>query len=331
MAQTKLTLTNLATLAAAYIDANLQMIAAGDFEYDRETYSNLIVKIGKQLMQDSMFTDRLQELSGEELPYGTTIEEYFINLLLAKSWDGTGASALAPDDPIFGSAYYSTLLGRKTYKQTLRDNVFEKAMLGTNEAAAVAAQILKKLNDSVEVTRYGYKRQLLGNLVDKVVAAQTADVTLTMVHPIAKPTTTETAEAFIKKVKVRVTELSEFLTDTNNMSKVIAKADSLILYVKGSGIIPELDVEALAGAFNQDKVEIPVEVKVLEDFGTLTGDANVYAILMDPRSVRLHPHRLNAEAQRNADGEFTNFYVHESYTGYISGYTNVNVFTTTGV
>lgn len=329
MAQTKLTLTNLAALAAAYIDAELQMIAAADFEYDRETYSNLIVKIGKQLMQDSMFTDRLQELTGEELPYGTTIEEYFINLLLAKDWDGTGTDALAPDDPIFGSAYYSTLLGRKTYKQTLRDNVFEKAMLGTNEAAAVAGQILKKLSDSVEVTRYNYKRQLLGNLIDKVVAAEGADSTLSMVHTIAKPTTTQTAEAFIKLIKKRVTELSEFLTDTNNMSKVVARADSLILYIKGSDVIPELDVEALAGAFNQDKVQIPVEVKILEDFGTITGDANVYAILMDPRTVRLHPHRLNAESQRNADGEFTNFYVHESYTGYISGYTNVNVFTTT--
>lgn len=331
MAQTKLTLTNLATLTLAYIDAELQMIAADDFEYDRETYSNLIVKIGKQLMQDSMFTDRLQELSGEELPFGTTIEEYFINLLLAKDWDGTGADALAPDDPIFGAAYYSKLLGRKTYKQTLRDNVFEKAMLGKNEAAAVAAQILKKLNDSVEVTRYGYKRQLLGNLIDKVVAAQNDDATLTMVHPHTVPSNVATAEAFIKLIKKRVTELAEFLTDTNNMSKVIAKADSLILYIKGSDIIPELDVEALAGAFNQSKVEIPVEVKILEDFGTITEDANVYAILMDPRTVRLHPHNLNAETQRNADGEFTNFYVHESYTGYISGYTNVNVFTTTGV
>ena len=331
MAQTKLTLTNLATLTLAYIDAELQMIAADDFEYDRETYSNLIVKIGKQLMQDSIFTDRLQELSGEELPFGTTIEEYFINLLLAKDWDGTGADALAPDDPIFGAAYYSNLLGRKTYKQTLRDNVFEKAMLGKNEAAAVAAQILKKLNDSVEVTRYGYKRQLLGNLIDKVVAAQDDDATLTMVHPHAVPSDVATAEAFIKLIKKRVTELAEFLTDTNNMSKVIAKADSLILYIKGSDIIPELDVEALAGAFNQSKVEIPVEVKILEDFGTITEDANVYAILMDPRTVRLHPHNLNAETQRNADGEFTNFYVHESYTGYISGYTNVNVFTTTGL
>jgi len=241
MAQTKLTLTNLAALAAAYIDADLQMIAAGDFEYDRETYSNLIVKIGKQLMQDSMFTDRLQELSGEELPYGTTIEEYFINLLLAKSWDGTGANALAPDDPVFGTAYYSELLGRKTYKQTLRDNVFEKAMLGTNEAAAVAAQILKKLNDSVEVTRYNYKRQLLGNLVDKVVAAQDDDVTLTMVHPIVKPTTVETAEAFIKLMKKRVTELEGFLTDTNNEDQIgLSKNDKRDIAKDMESIINEM-------------------------------------------------------------------------------------------
>jgi len=330
MAQTKLTLTNLATLIKSYIDESLSLISSTDFTLEREEYSNLIVKIGKQLMLDSTFTDRLSELDGEELPYGTTIEEYFINLLLAKDWDGDGATALAPDDPIFENPYYSKELGRKTYKTTLRDNVYEKALLGSDEAAAIASQVIKKWLDSRTVTKYGYKRQLLGNVADYVVADKTANPTRTTVHPHAMPSDVATAESFIKAVKKRVTELSDFQTDSNNMGGVIAKADSLILYVKGSDLIPELDVEALAGAFNQGRVEIPVEVKALENFGTMEEDEGVFAILMDTRTARLHSHRLATDSQRNGEGEFTNYYAHETYTAFVSKFTNVNVFTTTG-
>ena len=52
-------------------------------------------------MHDSQFSDRLSELEGEELPYGTSIEEYFINLAPAKDHDPDGATDLAPERPDF--------------------------------------------------------------------------------------------------------------------------------------------------------------------------------------------------------------------------------------
>ena len=325
----KLTLTNLASLVDSTIDADKQLIDKSDYAYDIESYSGLIVKIGKQVMQDSTFTDRLPELDGENLPFGTDIEEYFINLALPIAHDPTGASALAPQDPVFEDAAYSKSLGRKTFKETLRDNMYEKALLGQTEASAIAAQVLKRWSDQRILFRYSAKKELLGNLIDKVVAAQTANTDLTMVHTQAKPADVTTSEAFIKKVKERVTELSQFITDTNNLGNVIAKSDSLILYIKGSDIIPNIDVEALAGAFNPSKVEIPVEVRIVEDFGTLTGASDkVYAILADTRIARLHSHRLATESERNATGEFTNMLAHETFVAYISKFVNVNLFQT---
>lgn len=326
----KLTLTNLASLVNTTIDADKQLIDASDYEFDTDTYSGLIVKIGKQIMEDSTFTDRLPELDGENLPFGTDIEEYFINLALPIAHDPTGASALAPQDPVFEDAAYSKSLGRKTFKETLRDNMYEKALLGQTEASAIAAQVLKRWSDQRTLFRYSAKKELLGNLIEKVDEAQSDNSDLTMIHTQAKPADVETAEAFIKKVKERVTELSEFITDTNNIGAVPAKSDSLILYIKGSDIIPNIDVEALAGAFNPDKVQIPVEVRIVEDFGTVTGDdaGKVYAILADTRIARLHSHRLATESERNATGEFTNMLAHETYIAYISKFVNVNLFKT---
>jgi len=126
----KLTLTNLASLVNTTIDADKQLIDASDYTFDTETYSGLIVKIGKQVMEDSTFTDRLPELDGENLPFGTDIEEYFINLALPIAHDPTGANALAPQDPVFEDAAYSKSLGRKMFKEILRDNMYEKALFG---------------------------------------------------------------------------------------------------------------------------------------------------------------------------------------------------------
>lgn len=325
----KLTLTGLSTLVKAYVDSALTRISADDYTVDQETYSGLLVKIGKQIMQDSTFTDRLSELDGEDLPLGTTIEEYFINLLVPTAWDGTGANALTPDDPVFEKAFYSKELGRKTFTQTLRDNVFEKAMISNENASAIASQIIKAWTDSRTLFKYNAKRQLLGNVIDQVNTAVTANANLTMVQEHAKPVNVATAESFIKLVKERITELSQFVTESNNMGAVPSRAESLVLYVKGSDILPVLDVDALAGAFHKDKVEIPVIIKQVEDFGDTT-DTNTYAILMDTRTARLHSHRLNVESQRNSNGEFTNLFAHETYIQYISNFTNINIFKPSG-
>lgn len=334
MAQTKLTLTGLATLVAAYVDKELQLIEAEDYELDRESFSGLLVKVGKQIMQDSTFTDRLSEFDSEELPFGTTIEEYFINLLMPTDHDPSGSNAMAPDDPNFEDAVYTKQLPRKTFKQTVRDNVYEKAMLSQADLSSVISNVVKRLKDSQIVYKYNVKRQLLGNLADFAVAAQADNANLTIVHKHAVPNDNASGESFIKLIKSRVTQLALMQTETNNMGNVLAVAPSLMLYInvdKATELVPSIDVDTLAGAFNKDKVEIPIEVKQLENFGTMEEDENVYAILLDPRGVALHPHRPNYKTQDNGEGEFINLFAHETYIGYLSKFTNVNVFTTTGL
>lgn len=329
MTQTKLTLTGLKTLVDNYVDKELQLLGKSEYDLTREEYSGLIVKIGKQLMQDSNFTDRLPELNGEELPYGFDIEEYFIRLGMPEDWDGTGASALAPSDPNFEDAVYTKGLPRKTFKQTLRDNVYEKAMLGQDQASSIASNILKRWTDSRTLYHYAIKRQMLGNMIDHAIVSQNENENLTIYHKHSEPIDTATAESFSKLIKKRVTELATFVRDSNNMGGVEAIAPKLVLYVKGSDIVPTLDVDLKAGAFNVDKVQIPLEIKELEDFGETAHGDDVYAILIDSRIGRLHPHRLNVESERNATGEFTNFLAHEQYTVYISKFVNINVFGTT--
>lgn len=333
----KLTIASLVTLMKTYIDEDMIGIDSTTYlaNVDAETISKLAVKIGKQLMNDSVFTDRLPELDGEDLPFGTTIEEYFINLVQSVAYDGDGATTLAPKRADFANPYYTKALGRRTIPITVDDTKYQNAMLGENEFSGFMAMILKRLYDSYEMFKYWAKKQLIGEFINRVPANVTG--TNEMIIERTAPSTTLELEAFIKEVKKRVVELSDFTSSKYNINNVLARSPELVLYVKGSDLLADIDVGVLAGAFNADKVAIPVTVKQLEDFGEIdtTGDGTdnnpgTWAILLDPRGVRLYSHQVTSTSQHNAQGEFTNYYLHHTPIGYVSNFTNVTIWKPAG-
>lgn len=332
----KLTLANLANLVKTVIDQEIIAMSKTDFDLtvDRNTISSLTVKIGKQIMNDSSFTDRLAEFEAEELPFGTTIEEYFIHMILPETYDKDGATTLAPRRPEFADPFYSKELPRKTLPTTVDDSKYENAMLGPTEMSGLVATILKRLNDAFNLYKYGLKRELIGEMIRRV--PNNVAGTSTMITEMNIPTTTAEGEAWIKDVKVHITENSKFVTSTNNLAGVPAVAPSLVLLVKGSLLIPEIDVGTLAGAFNIGKVEIPVRVIEVEDFGDLENaleddgttpskNKDAWAILLDPRGIAVHSHNVTSTHQYNAQGEFTNYYIHYTPIGYLSHFTNVHI------
>ena len=107
----KLTIPTLKALVVAQIDADLQAQDA-PFDPSAETITGLLIKIGKQITQDSTFVDRLPELEGDELAFGTTIEEYFTDLVLPVNYD-PAATNMAPKRLTFEDVVYSYELPRK--------------------------------------------------------------------------------------------------------------------------------------------------------------------------------------------------------------------------
>lgn len=320
----KLTISALAALVAAQVDADKIGVDLPNTP-DINTFTKMVEKIGKQLMLDSDFSDRFPELDGEELPFGTTIEEYFVNMVLPVAFDPDGTSALAPKRLSLEDAAYSFALDRKTIPATIDDAKYESSMLGLSQFSSLVAQITKQFHDSKLVYKQKLKQQLIGRFIEKIPANSAST---TMITDLAIPTDTASGEAFVKQVKKQVTELSLFDTETNNLGGVVARSPELVLYIKSSAILPVLDVDVLAGAFNSNKVEIPVTVKQVENFGELDANENTWAILMDPRGVRLHGHRDDYTSEYNAVGQFTTLYNHYTPIGFISKFTNVHIWRT---
>jgi len=313
----KMTIAGLKTFVATYVDASKQ---GASWTSSTNNFVGLLDKIGKQITINGLYNDRLPELDGDDLPLGKTIEEYFIDLTLPEAFTGNnsteGAKDIVPAIPSVEAVVYSYSLGRKKIKTTLPYDNFERAMLSTEGTANVAANIMERLQNSQDLYKFAIKKQLLGNAIDKAVAASQVVVK-------ALPVDETTGEAFIKQVKSDV-EGAQFPQEGGLGGALIGVAPELVLYVK-KGVMPSIEVDTIAGAFQKEELAIPCRVKVVDDFGTIT-NSSAYALLVDPRGIKLHKDYDAVREAPNADGDFLNIVRHSEYTGFISKYCYIKAY-----
>lgn len=148
-------------------------------------------------------------------------------------------------------------------------------------------------------------------------------IILDLIKEIAAPVDTETGEEFIKQVKKDV-EIAQDLSEGHSLNgNTLGATEGLVLLVK-QGIIPEVEVDVMAGAFQEQRVAFPAQVKVIKDFGS---DASgVFAMLVDVRGIKLHNTYKAVRDQMNADGDFLNMFYHTEDTAHISRNTFVRVY-----
>lgn len=316
----KMTLSGVQSFAATYVDASLQ---AGAWNATTNNLLGLIDKIGKIVTIDGEYNDPLQILNGDELPLGKTIEEYFIDLVLPTAYTDPatdGALDLTPNFPTVESVTYSYTLGRNYIKVSEPYNNIERAANTAKDAANMTAKIIERLYNSETLYEYVLKKNLLGNAATKAITASS-----NLYTEIAKPVDTLTGEAFIKAVKGDI-EAARFATDTNNLGQFLnGKPRSLVLFLN-KGVMPSIEVDTLAGAFNEKKLAVPCEVIIVDDFGSAA--SSVYGILADPRGLKLHNTYRAVRSRENATGDFINFVEHTEFTAFISTASYIHVYKT---
>ena len=139
---------------------------------------------------------------------------------------------------------------------------------------------------------------------------------------LAKPVDSSTGEAFIEAAK-NIVEQAQDLSEGNSLNgNTLGAVEGLVLIVK-QGIIPNLDVNTLAGAFHDNKLVLP-ETIVLRDFGP--ANTKAYAVIMDRRAMRLHNTYRATRENLNGDGDFLNLFEHTEDTAWISRNAFIHVF-----
>ena len=312
----KMTLSGLQTFITTYILAAKQ---AGTYSASVSSIDYMIDKIGKQIIIDGDFQDKLTMLNGEDLPFGKTIEEWFIDLTLP-TVQADGSTALAKRAPTFEAAAYSYPFDKMCVATTVLFNDYNISALDAETLSNLMVKTLERLENSESLTRYTMKKQLLANLCAKVAAASNA---ANMKHVLAKPVDTSTGEAFIKQLKADVEEAS-FANEGHNLGNCLIGASPRMTLFVLKGVMPSLEVDTQAGCFNLDKIGIPADVVVVDNFGD--NATNVYAILTDPRGIKLHNTYRRVRRQENGEADYDNYFRHFQDTGFISKYTYVRVY-----
>ena len=310
-----LTIETLKSAAGAYVDATKQLQTK--FVPTVDDFTKTVCKIGEMKTLYLPHVDKLPELSGDNLPFGETIEEFMVNDFLPSDFVyADGAARKNATRATFAEAVYSYPMKEQLWELGVPRNQFRRVSLGERSFGDLIASTLSTLDSSANAWNYAAKRQLLGNAA--VEAAKIPGCT----SVLAKPADTATGEAFIKAVKECV-EVASDMNDGNLAQHTAAAAPSLTLYIK-QGVMPSIEVDTMAGAFNEAKLAIPATVKTVLDFGTT--DENVYAILVDNRAIKLHDDILTVTADYEGRMDQDNFYRHQKQTGFISKYGYIHVF-----
>ncbi len=317
----KATIAGLATFATTFVDKAKQ---AGAWKETRDNLIGLLDKVGKIETIDGEVNDKLTILNGENLPFGKTIEEYFIDFLLPTTYAGLTEEAKKkglPETPSVEDVSYSYTLGRLKFKTTIPYDNWERACIDGTDAGNITGKVLERLTQSVSLSDYACKKQLLANLISKASAVDGLTETL------AVPTDTATGEAFIKSIKNKIQD-SSFAHQGGCLAGAdcligATPASELVLFVK-KGVAPSLEVDTLAGAFDGSKLNLPVREITVDDFGDDATGA--YAILADVRGIKFHNTYNATRGGINEDGDFENIVRHKEDTAFLSKYTYVHVY-----
>ena len=172
----KMTLKEIDAAVASYVAAAKQ---AGAWSASTNNLAGLLDKIAKTITIDGLFEDKLPELDGEELPLGKTIEEYYQDLCAITDWEAISSNdsdpagaALKPYYPEYEDASYNYTLGKRIIPTTIKYDEYERAFNSEAEYVVCVNMILKRLYDTFAMFKYDAKKQVLANLIAKVVACQ---------------------------------------------------------------------------------------------------------------------------------------------------------------
>ena len=212
----------------------------------------------------------------------------------------------------------------------------KKALLGKLAAKAKAPAIAYTTNSTICKAGHIYSQSGAYYITNKnwtaavnsslaTLAAQSNPyvfaITLNTYATASVPVDTVTAEAFIKVIKAAC-EDAQFVSEGTSISgSTIGAEEGLTLYIK-KGVMPVVEVDALAGAFNEAKLAVPARIKIVDDFGGEEAN-NLYALLVDDRGIKLHTNYQAVREQENAQGDYWTYFLHYQATGYYSNHTFV--------
>lgn len=260
----------------------------------------LINRILYTYVRDMLYENQLRQLITGNLPLGADLQEIGVNPAEAQPFDPTGVNLLMQEKPDVKVLYHR--VNRKDrYKVTISDEQLRQAFISWDSLDRFIAAIVNSMYNGAEMDEFMLMKRTLGRAVTNTDLGPSSVITLT-------PVTDENSG---KKLASAIIGASASLTFPSlKYNKIGYKTwtprDRQILIIR-SDVWANVNVEALAFAFNIDRIEFAGRTIQVDDFGQAT---NVMAMLVDESFLQVWDQLKTTREFYNAEGMYWNYYFH---------------------
>lgn len=262
----------------------------------------LINKIGKTILEQKMFKNKLSRFKSGVINTAQDVEEIFVEMAKAESsYDPNGTNPLGRRDPSDVKVVYHRQNRQDCYAISIGDIDFIRVF---RSEANLDAFIKGQINSVYSGDQYDE-----WICMKNVIATYDGFFDYEVKTKAKSASAQDFAKDFIKTLRKAVQDVS-FASTAYNKAGVRTWCDpsDLVLLVN-KDVLVEVDVEQLAKAFHQSETDMKVVPTIIsmDDFGTLT---DTYGILVDKEWFKIFDTLSHMEPQRNAHGLFTNYFYH---------------------
>lgn len=314
----------------AATDDNIQTIANILFNdaYQpmlNEFINNLINRIALTIVRNKSYSNPLSIFKKGSIPLGTDIQDIFTNPAIAEKYEFSNtamAKLLTITDPDTHVAYYRRNR-QDVYTKTISREGLQGAFVSWEKFEDFITSITTSLYSGNYIDEFEYTKDLVnGAYVNNKV----------IVEKVTEPTDETSSKAFLKKVRALYKKLSfpstkynaySKFSGANGLIKTWTEPDRVVLIIKADAMA-EVDVDALASAFNLDKANFLGRVIEVDEFDS----PEIVGVICDESWLQIYDNVFRFDEFYNARVMAWNEYLHAWGTYAICPFANAVVLAT---
>ena len=314
----------------AATDDNIQTIANILFNdaYQpmlNEFVGNLINRIALTIVRNKSYSNPLSIFKKGSIPLGTDIQDIFTNPAIAEKYEFSNtamAKLLTITDPDTHVAYYRRNR-QDVYTKTISREGLQGAFVSWEKFENFITSITTSLYSGNYIDEFEYTKDLVnGAYVNNKV----------IVEKVTNPTDETSSKAFLKKVRALYKKLSfpstkynaySKFSGANGLIKTWTEPDRVVLIIKADAMA-EVDVDALASAFNLDKANFLGRVIEVDEFDS----PEIVGVICDESWLQIYDNIFRFDEFYNARVMAWNEYLHAWGTYAICPFANAVVLAT---
>ena len=284
-----------------------------------EFVNALVNRIGLVILNNRMATNPLAALKKGRLAVGETIEEIYIDVIKAQTYDPRSAQ-----DTLFKrhlpnvSSVFHSVDSQLNYPLTISNEQLRKAFMSYDSLDRFIAGLVDSMYKSATLDEFIQMKQLISEWNNNG-------------RFIIEPITAVTDAASAREAMIKIKAVSDGMTIFHNQMNYAGVWTSTPKDEQYLITTPDfnarMDVDVLAAAFHMDKAEFAGHVIVVDNIGDL-GDDGIEAILVDKNWYQVYDYLRTFKTAYNGEGLYWNYFYHVWMVYSLSPFANAVAFGT---